>query len=366
MAKTPTAFAGLEHRPDLGGANGIDMQTMLLRMLTDLYLQRPTHTPEDEHYYTELALRLIDAAAVSERAAIAERLATYPSAPPAVVRRLARDAIGVAAPLLVHSPCLTAADLAAIAATCGEAHARAIAVRSPAARPTAPGNDARACPVPSEPGQALELLSGACSWRRTGTHFAGTCDKARASQLCELFYVASAPERRLILINLDYASLAPWQPSTAIQRADIRRLESAALQHSAETLVRELGRTLGISRAQARRIVNDESGEPMVVVAKAVNLPIDALQRMLLFMNPWAGESIDRIYELSALYGEISVAAARRLVALWRDAAEPEHGAGAHEPVIWRTAAESARRALAEVLRRPDRQHERRARGGER
>jgi hypothetical protein len=332
MAKTPAAFAGLEHRPDLGGANDIDMQTMLLRMLTDLYLQRPTHTPEDEHYYTELALRLIDAAAVSERAAIAERLATYPSAPPAVVRRLARDAIEVASPLLVHSPCLTAADLEAIATTCGEAHARAIAARSASARPTAPGDDA----------------------------------KAQASQLCELFYIASAPERRLILINLDYASLAPWQPSTAIQRADIRRLESAALQHSAETLVRELGRTLGISRAQARRIVNDESGEPMVVVAKAVNLPVDTLQRMLLFMNPWAGESIGRIYELSALYGEIGVEAARRLVALWRDAAEPEHGAAAHEPVTWRTAAESARRALAEVLRRPDRQHERRARGGER
>jgi hypothetical protein len=97
-----------------------------------------------------------------------------------------------------------------------------------------------------------------------------------------------------------------------------------------------------------------------------VNLPVDALQRMLLFMNPWAGESIDRIYELSALYGEISVEAARRLVALWRDAAELEHGPAAHEPVTWRMAAESARRALAEVLRRPDRQQERRARGGER
>jgi hypothetical protein len=296
-------------------------------MLTDLYLQRPTHTSEDEHYYTELALRLIDAAAVSERAAVAERLATYPSAPLAVVKRLARDAIEVAAPLLMHSPCLTAADLEAIAATCGEAHARTIAARS-----RAPDDDV----------------------------------KSQASALSEIFYAASAPERRLILINLDYASLAPWQSSTALQRADIRRLESAALQHSAETLVRELGRTLGISRAQARRIVNDESGEPMVVVAKALNLPVDALQRMLLFMNPWAGESIDRIYELSALYGEISVDAARRMVALWRDAAELEHGPAVHEPVTWRMAAESARRALAEVLRRPDRQHERRARGGER
>src|SRR5262249_25365474 len=33
----------------------------------------------------------------------------------------------------------------------------------------------RPCPVPSEPGHALELLRGACSCRRAGIHFAGTC-----------------------------------------------------------------------------------------------------------------------------------------------------------------------------------------------
>ena len=100
MAKTPAAFAGPEDRSTLTGANDVDMPAMLLRMLTDLYLQRPAHTPEDEHYYTELALRLIDAADICERAALAARLATYPSAPRAVLERLARDAIEVAAPVL--------------------------------------------------------------------------------------------------------------------------------------------------------------------------------------------------------------------------------------------------------------------------
>ena len=59
MTKSPEAFAELEDLLDLG--TGIDMRTTLLRVLTHLYLQRPTHTPEEEHYYTELALRLIDA-----------------------------------------------------------------------------------------------------------------------------------------------------------------------------------------------------------------------------------------------------------------------------------------------------------------
>ncbi len=62
------AFADLEGLLDLVDGNAADMCASLLRTLTDLYLQRPIHTPEDEHYYTELALRLIDAAALSERA----------------------------------------------------------------------------------------------------------------------------------------------------------------------------------------------------------------------------------------------------------------------------------------------------------
>ena len=71
--------------------DGVDMRPTLLRVLTDLYLQRPTHPPEDERHYTELALRLIDATDIPERAALAARLAPYASAPHAVIERLARD-----------------------------------------------------------------------------------------------------------------------------------------------------------------------------------------------------------------------------------------------------------------------------------
>src|SRR5713101_617823 len=103
MMKPPAAFAGLEDLLDPGHGDGIDMRPTLLRVLTDLYLQRPTHTPEDERYYTELALRLIDAADVPARAALAERLAAYPSAPRPIIERLARDVIEVAAPVLKRS-----------------------------------------------------------------------------------------------------------------------------------------------------------------------------------------------------------------------------------------------------------------------
>ena len=129
---------------------------------------------------------------------------------------------------------------------------------------------------------------------------------AEAWELCEAFFAAGAAERRLILVTLDYVTAVPARPPAAMQRSDAWRLESAALQHNTEAVVRDLERVLGVSRRLARRIVNDELGEPIVAAAKAMALPADVLQRMLLFMNPRVGQSVDRVYQLAALYGEIT------------------------------------------------------------
>ena len=42
------------------GRDGVDIQPTLLRVATDLYVQKPTHSLDEEQHYTELALRLID------------------------------------------------------------------------------------------------------------------------------------------------------------------------------------------------------------------------------------------------------------------------------------------------------------------
>src|ERR1019366_5335434 len=137
MAKPPPIFASLEGLLDHGQRDGFDIRPTLLRVLTDLYLQKPTHPPDDERYYTELALRLIGSTDVPARAPGAERLAPYPAAPRAVILRLARDVIDVAGPILRHSPCLTVAHLELIMQECGSAHGAIIALRLRRAQPQA-------------------------------------------------------------------------------------------------------------------------------------------------------------------------------------------------------------------------------------
>src|SRR5436305_13883707 len=122
-------FAKLEGLDSLARRDGVDIRPTLVRVLTDLYVQKPTHSSEEERHYTELAWRLIDSVDLATRATIAKKLGAYAGAPHAVVRRLARDVIEVAEAILRHSRSLTGADLDAIARDFGAGHASIIAER---------------------------------------------------------------------------------------------------------------------------------------------------------------------------------------------------------------------------------------------
>mgnify|MGYP001195916857 FL=1 len=353
---------GLEGLFDLD-RKGVDIRPTLLRVLTDQYLRSPVHTPEDERTYTELAMRLIDETDIATRAAVSVRLAPHACAPRSIMLQLARDVLEVAEPVLLHSPTLTPADCQAIVAERGVCYADILARRSkpaPAPEPApapqpAPAPVVRiAPPVPTTPPPAA--LEPSTAGDTGAVSEPEPDDDTNAHELCELFFAADSAERRLILINLDYADWPAGAPPTSLERADVWRLETAALRHHTATLVRELERALGISYQQSRRIVEDELGEPIVVAAKAMTLPADILQRIVLFMNPRVGQSVERVYELSSLYSEISVEAARRLVAILR-AAEP----AAHKTRDTRAifeAAETGRRALSDLAattaRKPD------------
>jgi hypothetical protein len=327
MVKPPPIFASLEGLLDHGQRDGFDIRPTLLRVLTDLYLQKPTHPPDEERYYTELALRLINSTDVPARAAVAERLAPYPAAPRAVILRLARDVIDVAGPILRQSPCLAPADLELIMVECGSAHAAIVAPRLRPLQPPA---------VPRPTGITRDARSG-----------------PQAAELSELFFAADSAERRHILLNLEYAVSA--SPRAMPERANeiVGRLEISALAHNVEAFTREVEFALGLSSRLARRIVGDALGEPIVVVAKALRAPRAVLERILLFVNPRIGQSVQRVYELATRYDEISTPAALRLVAIWQTAEPREQDLPRQPGMARRAAPEGVRPAAPLAARRP-------------
>ena len=84
-----SAYPPLDGLVDLACRDGIDIRPTLLRVLTDLYVQKPAHSAAEETQYVELALGLIEAVDAPTRAAVAASLSAYPAAPAAILNRLA-------------------------------------------------------------------------------------------------------------------------------------------------------------------------------------------------------------------------------------------------------------------------------------
>jgi uncharacterized protein (DUF2336 family) len=239
MAKYDPRLDGLF---DLALRDGVDIRPTLLRVLTDLYVQKPFHSREEETQYVELATGLVDAVDAATRESVAARLRDYPAAPTAVLRLLRADAAPVPTP----------------------------------ARVAPEGND-----------------------------------------LIELFFSAASEERRLILSNLVVDEDTRFAPASPERLA---RLEAAAMQRNPSEFARLLRAPLHIAPHVADRIVQDASGEALVVAMKALGMAMAALQRVLLFLNPMIGNSVARVYELAELFDELTPEAATQLIALWRDA----------------------------------------------
>jgi hypothetical protein len=264
------AFPRIEGLLDLERRNGVDVRPTLLRVLTDLYVQSHSHTPDEETQYVELAARLIDSVDAETRSAVAARLAAYPRAPEVIVARL--NELG-AAPPEVESP------------------------------PLAP----------------------------------------RQLDLKNAFFAATSYERQMILTNLDAGEHTP--PAPAVETC--KRLEAAVLDGNISEFARILEGALLVSRNVAIKIVADPFGEPIVIAAKALGMPRDALQRILLLLNPEIGRSVQRVYELAALFDEINVATADSMVAIWRGRVPQQQrpAAPVYQPATYDDETTSARAA---------------------
>ena len=290
---------GLDRLARLAVPGDPDMRPTLLRVLTELYVQKPTHTADEERHYTELALRLLDAADFRTRAAVAQRLAHYRSQPRRIVERLA------------------AAD------------------------------------IPNLNGRPQPLGSSG-SMMRNGELTKGAPIAAHAATaLNELFFAADADERRLILLNLDV--IAPFSVARgAPQREDglSGRLEAAVLSRNREAFAQHLAQALHISRLQARRVADDDLGEPIVIAAKALNMRRGALYRILLFVN--VGRSVTRVQALTELHHVLPWQSAEHMVAIWQSLPHADRPAERHRPMLWNDDSTTRPRTISAIAHHAD------------
>jgi uncharacterized protein (DUF2336 family) len=318
---------------ELARRDAVDIRPTLLRVLTDLHIQEPAHPQVAQARFAELACRLLDGVDAPTRAAVAERLAGYPGTPAVVASRLARDEIGVADPVLRRSAALGEAELHSILDRCGIAHAIAIAARA-----NLPPSVAKRLRKAAEREQTTPPEQAARPHGPSLTRI-----------LARRYFEADAIGRRRILTAMP-ACPAVMQEER-LRRLDRRlgeRLERAALRHQSQEFAGLLQEAVGIPAKIAQRVLADPSGDPLVAICRALEMPFNRTSRIVLFLNPSIGASVQQVFALAGGFEDITPAAARRLVAAWCDLAAPERPN--RVPVVARPARDS-RATARQVLR---------------
>lgn len=265
-------FPGFDGLMTLSRREGVDIRPTLLRVLTDLYVQAGTHTKDEESQFVELTSRLIDEVDDATRAAVRARLAIYQHTPELIRDKLSLHAVSRPQP--------------------------------------APAQPAAPSPVVAPASTPIEATSPPI-----------VPDFNDTASLHEAFFKAGSKERLAILDSLEDSSLKPAGRTDAKRRQrSIETLEMAAFAVDAENFTREVGDALLLPQQLAAQIVSDRSGEPLAVAMKALGMPSETYQRVLLFLDPQISISVMAVFRLARLYDRISERSALTMLGVWRNA----------------------------------------------
>ena len=268
-------FPGFDGLMTLSRREGVDIRPTLLRVLTDLYVQARSHSPDEERQFVELTSRLIEQVDDATRAAVRARLAIYPGTPLKTMIQLGLK------PAHPNDRVPLAEEISAA---------------------PAPERAAR------EPTEAELRLASNLSMQPKD-----------AAEISELFFAASSPERALILHNLNDT---PLKASARIPEQRAKRalhiLEMAAFASDAENFALELGEALILPSRIAAQVTSDPGGEPLACAMKALDTPSPIFQRVLLFLNPAFGTSVEKVYRISRMYDRLTERSALVMISAWR------------------------------------------------
>jgi len=270
-------FPGFDGLMTLSRREGVDIRPTLLRVLTDLYVQAHSHSPDEERQFVELTSRLIEQVDDATRAAVRARLAIYPGTP---LKTLIQLGLEPAHP----------GDHVPLAQEIAEAPA--LAPEQPARQPSA---------------AELRLASQL------------SMQPNDAAEISELFFAAGGSERAAILYNLNDT---PLKASARIPEPRAKRalhiLEMAAFASDAQNFALELGEALILPARIAEQVTSDPGGEPLACAMKALGTSSPIFQRILLFLNPQFGTSVEKVFRISRMYERLSERSALVMIAAWR------------------------------------------------
>jgi len=386
-------------------------EAALLRATTDLFVHGGQHSHDEIQRFEELALHFLPKVLVSDRAYVAESLADRVDAPPAVLTILGKDLVEVASPILKRAKNLSASDLIKVISETGPLHHRMIAgrrdlppevvkelrVRQDAVTVALLDRPAVATPArAAEPESSIVPFAlaagdimGPLPYDRDDTNLPleeAEGNEEEDKEPAEVFFDFPAPTdevdplpqvevREAVerFMDLDQAgrngiiaalSDQRVQPPrlTPRQQFDIAlhaaqkagQIPGLARSKRKEALVGAFADGLGLDYLLVERMIDDPSGEPLVLLVKAIGLSEAEARQVLLLANPAIGYAVKTFFRLADLHASMEPSVAEAMVAAWRDDPATVHESQKYTPYL--DDSEGVRRRTSQTERKPVRQ----------
>ncbi len=313
-------FRGLER---LASEHGLDVRATVLRVATDLFCQTRAHPPADVLRYTELAIALLETADPATRNAVAEKLSKAPHAPERLLRHLLDDAdITVAGTVLSNSSALKLENLSEFLSECGPAEAAAVARRTDIDPQTVHLLAVHPHLLVVEAvlentalvfdSNTARLLAGRCVDQPALAKLAFNHPNIERVDLTALYCEAPKDVRAEIRATLE--GRAP-PPSTAVPIEALKELNSAVQNADLERVGKSLGKALRLDPRGVGRILDEATGEVLVLALLAAGIKrAPAIRLLLTAAIPEVRTSVERIFAAAEIHETTSRRAAREIV----------------------------------------------------
>ena len=352
-------YARLQNLVELARETSDDRRRQLLQEVTDLFFESSDSMNEAQRgLFGDVMTRVLPDVQAEARKRLSERLAKLPGAPPDVVRWLANDEIGVAAPVLAESPALADADLLAIVESKSQEHLMSVSKR------------AHVSPMVSErlvdKGSDEVVESLICNQGAELTHkaFTNVAKRAETNErlqsplvdrkdappdvLHQVFWSVSLDLRKKILVataaldekELDRllaeseAALAAELASRANKAEDeadkfiaakdafgklnLELLLDLLRQNRLDYFISGFARLARMDKSTVRHILAERNGEAASIACKALGFHWAHFTNLMLLLDRETGRQPEDRKKLVDLYNRLSLETAQRTLRFWR------------------------------------------------
>lgn len=315
----------LDRLVELGKTPEVNIRPVLLRVLVDLFVRKPHHSPDDLAQFEEISQRLLDEADPETRFIVADKLARHPSIPKALVERFLAERGRMASSVLEHAALGT--DTLAASAIWGTPD-MAIAVarrtdltvsisRSLAERPE---RQVLMALVQNPSAPTDRPLDQYLVRRARGDDELSRLLLQRdcvPADLAPLFLLATTNQRAAIILSAHREDLGPDNRRPRLSDAELHalsRVERSLMSTDQDSFDIALAAALNLSLEDVWRIIDDPKGEPLAVALTAIGASPEFAARVFILSGPSIGHSVMAVRTLTALVDSLPVRTARRLV----------------------------------------------------